>query len=109
MAAGGGPHPVVIFSHGLGGCRNTYSVFCAELASQVDQAVNYQAINVMNNSKYLAFKARNLLPMRSMVREKQPYVLLLLYTWARGSQSVGASHFNPSLLLPPVISRLNRM
>lgn len=35
MAAGGGPHPVVLFSHGLGGCRNTYSVFCAELASQV--------------------------------------------------------------------------
>lgn len=35
MAAGGGSHPVVIFSHGLGGCRNTYSVFCAELASQV--------------------------------------------------------------------------
>ena len=28
-------YPVVIFSHGLGGCRSTYSVLCAELASQV--------------------------------------------------------------------------
>jgi predicted dienelactone hydrolase len=28
-------YPVVVFSHGLGGCRSTYSILCAELASQV--------------------------------------------------------------------------
>lgn len=28
-------YPVIIFSHGLGGCRSTYCVLCSELASQV--------------------------------------------------------------------------
>jgi predicted dienelactone hydrolase len=32
-------YPVVIFSHGLGGCRSTYSILCAELASQVTLGV----------------------------------------------------------------------
>ena len=35
MDEDGGPHPAVIFSHGLGGCRGTYAVLCSELASQV--------------------------------------------------------------------------
>ena len=28
------PHPVIIFSHGLGGHRALYSIICGELASQ---------------------------------------------------------------------------
>jgi Platelet-activating factor acetylhydrolase, isoform II len=28
-------YPVVVFSHGLGGSRSTYSILCSELASQV--------------------------------------------------------------------------
>lgn len=39
MDAGDGPHPVVVFSHGLGGSRGTYSVLCAELASQVPHCI----------------------------------------------------------------------
>src|SRR5262249_46511497 len=29
----GGPHPVIVFSHGLGGSRNNYGYFCNHLAS----------------------------------------------------------------------------
>ncbi len=32
--ASAGRYPVLVFSHGLGGTRGTYSVLCAELASQ---------------------------------------------------------------------------
>ena len=28
------PFPVILFSHGLAGTRNTYSLFCSELASR---------------------------------------------------------------------------
>ena len=31
-------YPVVVFSHGLGGSRSTYSILCAELASQVSSS-----------------------------------------------------------------------
>ena len=34
LAKAGRPFPVVIFSHGLAGTRNTYSLFCSELASR---------------------------------------------------------------------------
>ena len=34
LAETGRPFPVVLFSHGLAGTRNTYSLFCSELASR---------------------------------------------------------------------------
>lgn len=34
LVAGGPQHPVVVFSHGLGGNRMLYSITCSELASQ---------------------------------------------------------------------------
>ncbi|KAG8178133.1 hypothetical protein JTE90_025246 [Oedothorax gibbosus] len=30
----GHPYPVLVFSHGLGGCRTTYTTFCLEMASR---------------------------------------------------------------------------
>ena len=34
LAQTGRPFPVILFSHGLAGTRNTYSLFCSELASR---------------------------------------------------------------------------
>ena len=44
VADGEGPHPVVIFSHGLGGHRGMYSIVCSELASQVRSVVLCRAV-----------------------------------------------------------------
>ncbi|KAK9808929.1 hypothetical protein WJX72_006538 [[Myrmecia] bisecta] len=57
IAHGRGAFPVVIFSHGLGGMRNTYSALNSEVASQGYVVVSLEHADGTASSAFLAGKA----------------------------------------------------
>ncbi|XP_054156830.1 platelet-activating factor acetylhydrolase 2, cytoplasmic-like isoform X2 [Oppia nitens] len=63
---GGKPYPVIVFSHGLGGCRTAYSSICLELASH---GFIVAAVEHRDNTACLSFYAKQV---RYSMRESNP-------------------------------------